>query len=110
MASLSRYEQETIIRFNEEEREAVIFTYNRALQRQLDKLAEDRPGEVSVIYAESEGSGAAAKEYRIHKQWVKVRPPRVLSVEERERLKEHGKTVAAKSLSEYRENMSKLGV
>lgn len=82
MASLSRYEQETVIRFNEEEREAVIFTYNRALQRQMDKLAEERPGEVTLIRAEKEGT-ASAKEYRIHKQWVKVRPSRILSEEEK---------------------------
>ena len=95
MASLSNYERETVIRFNEEEREAVVFTYNRALQRQLDKLAEERPGEVTLIRAEKEGT-ASAKEYRIHKQWVKVRPSRILSEERREQ--------NAEKLRKYRES------
>lgn len=43
--NLSLYEQETIINFNEADSTASVYTHNRALIRQLDKLAEERPGD-----------------------------------------------------------------
>lgn len=86
MASLTNYERETIIRFNEEDREAVIFTYNRTLQRQLDQLTQERPEEITLTHSEQDSATVIAKEYRIPKQWLKVRPSRILSEEEREKI------------------------
>ncbi len=44
--SLSRYEQETIVNFNEEEATAVVYTHNKALARKLVRLA---PGEAGGV-------------------------------------------------------------
>lgn len=35
--NLSKYEQETTINYNNEEKSAVIFTYDKALMRKIDK-------------------------------------------------------------------------
>ena len=45
MARLTRYEQETIINFNEEDATASVYTYNPALRRKLSQLAQERPRE-----------------------------------------------------------------
>ena len=41
--NMARYEQETIISFNEEEKTAGIYTHNKALRQKLAALARDRP-------------------------------------------------------------------
>lgn len=73
---LTRYEQETIINYNEEERTASIYTHNRALRRKLDRLALERPGDCRPGPMTHEGQAA---EYIVPKAWVKVNPPRILS-------------------------------
>ena len=40
---LSKYEQETIISFNAGEKDAVIYTRDPAVMRQLEKLVKDFP-------------------------------------------------------------------
>ena len=45
---LSRYEQETILNFNDKEKTASVYTHNRALQRGLQKLVEERPEECKL--------------------------------------------------------------
>ena len=42
--NMARYEQETIIGFNEEEKTAGIYTHNKVLRQKLEALARDRPG------------------------------------------------------------------
>ena len=98
MAPLTNYERETIIRFNEEEREAVVFTYNRTLQRQLDQLTQERPEEITLTRSEQDSAAVTAKEYRLPKQWLKVRASRVLSEEEREMRIELGRANRAAQL------------
>ena len=41
--NMARYEQETIISFNEEEKTAGIYTHNKVLRQKLAALARDRP-------------------------------------------------------------------
>ena len=43
MANLTKYEQETIINYNNEEKTASIFTYDKSLIRKLDKRLADHP-------------------------------------------------------------------
>lgn len=43
IANRSRLEQETIINFNEEEKVASVYTFNKPLQKRLAKLAEQYP-------------------------------------------------------------------
>lgn len=86
---LSRYEQETIISYNEEEQTASVYTFNGPLRRKLEKLAEERPEECRLQEARSCGS----VEFIVPKKWIKVKPPTVLSLtdEQREELRQRGK-------------------
>lgn len=74
--NLSLYEQETIINFNEADSTASVYTHNRALIRQLDKLAQERPGD---CHREKTSHDGKAVDYIIPKAWVKVKTPRIAS-------------------------------
>ena len=80
---LSRYEQETIISFNEEEPTASVYTHNRALRNRLDKLAQERPTECRLLNTSHDGHAA---DYIIPKGWVRVRASRILSEAQKESL------------------------
>ncbi len=73
---LSREEQETIITYNEAETLAAIYTHNRGLQKQLNRLCSERPADVRLIRTVHDG---AAVEYLVPKTWLKIRPPRTAS-------------------------------
>ena len=74
--NLTKYEQETIINFNEGEAQASVYTYNQALQRKLNRLAQERPADCQLDKAQDYGDAAA---YFIPKRWVKITPPRLLN-------------------------------
>lgn len=80
MSGLSRYEQETIINFNEGEDTASVYTHNKTLLRKLEQLARERPDECRLFKTCRNGQAA---EYYIPKRWLKIRPTRILSEEER---------------------------
>lgn len=85
---LSRYEQETIITYNEEEKTAGVYTHNKALLRRLDKLAQERPDECRLEKVRPDGRAA---DYIIPKAWVRIYPPRVsapLTEEQKQRRRE----------------------
>lgn len=82
--SLTLYEQETIILFNEAEKTASVYTHNRALIRKLEKLAEDRPDDCRLKRKDPENRAA---EYIVPKKWIKINAPRQLSEEEKARLR-----------------------
>lgn len=56
--SLSLYEQETIINYNQEERTAQIFTYSKALMARIEKLRKRLPDEVTLLREEPTGARA----------------------------------------------------
>ena len=85
--SLSRYEKETIINYNETDGPASVYTFNAALQRKLDKLAQTSPNEVKCVNCSPE----KCKEYLVPKNWVKVSPPRKFSDSTREKMAERGR-------------------
>lgn len=76
MARLTKYEQETIINFNEDESAASVYTYNPTLRRKLSQLAQERPQEC-VLDVTQDYSGALV--CTIPKRWVTIKPPRILS-------------------------------
>lgn len=86
----SNDERETIIRFDETQAPATVYTFNPAMIRKIDALTDERPEEVSCIKAESI-NGVEMREYTIPKKWVKVRASRILSEAEREKLAEVGR-------------------
>ena len=64
-------EQETIIRWDNEGKEASVYTYDRKLIRRLGTMTEKYPDE--FIFLEEDPYGAVT--YRIPKKYVTVRPP-----------------------------------
>lgn len=86
--NLTRYEQETIINFNEAETTASVYTHNSTLRRRLEQLAQDRPEDCRFVKASRDGE---AVEYIIPKKWLKVNPPRTaaqLTEEQKQKLRE----------------------
>lgn len=77
VANLTKYEQETIINYNNEEKTASIFTYDKSLIRKLDKRLSEYP-DIKVVRR-----GDDWAEYSLPKQWIKVGFPRQLSDEQR---------------------------
>jgi len=72
---LPKLEQETIITFIEEEKQAYIFTYNKAWQGHLEQKLKLKP-----VYKNSCGG----REYELSKKLIKMpRAPKNLSAEER---------------------------
>ena len=67
---MTRYEQETIILFNEEEKTAEVYTHNRKLIRTLDKLCEEFPDKFKEIMKDEK-----SKTYIVPKQNISVRKP-----------------------------------
>ena len=74
--NMARYEQETIINFNEEEKTAGIYTHNKILRQKLAALARDRPEDCRLVKASRSGR---VVDYTIPKSWIKIVPNRVLS-------------------------------
>ncbi len=83
---LTRYEMETIIVFNEEEKTASVSTFNKRIKRILDKCVEENNSDVSV----NENG-----DYTLPKSWIKIRPPRKMTEAQKEELRERGKRLFA---------------
>lgn len=82
--SLSLYEQETIISYNQGEAEATIFTYSKSLMPRVEKLRKRLPDEVALLREEKTG----AREYRVPKSCIDIKIPPKYSPEELERKRE----------------------
>ena len=79
--SLSKYEKETLISFNEDEGTADIQTYNGSLKRKLLSLCESRPDEAKQIRTDQHGG----MYFTVPKKWVKVNATKILSAKVREK-------------------------
>ena len=77
---LAKYEMETIYNYNQAEPLASCYTMDRALIRRLDALAEKHK-EIIVVRADE-----GVREYTFPKKWIKVRAPKELSDEQREKM------------------------
>lgn len=84
MTKLTRYEQETIISFNEQDSEAQIYSYNPKLKRQLEKLHAEHPDEVRNASLTGVSSPEFA-EYIVPKKWIVVRPKRKVHLTEEQK-------------------------
>lgn len=88
--NLTKYEQETIINYNNEEKTASIFTYDKSLIRKLDKrLAE-------MLDMKLIRRGEDFAEYSLPKKWIKVAFPRQYSDEQRAEMAERMKAAREK--------------
>lgn len=83
MTKYSKSELETIITFNEADSTAVVSTRSPYLLHRMEKLADQHPGEVSIVVAPD-----GYREYTFPKKWVRVQRPPRCSEEERRRRSE----------------------
>lgn len=90
---LTKYEQETIVSFNEKEAGASVYTHNRSLRKKLKQLSEERPAECKLERTSHDGQ---AVEYIVPKAWVKIIPSRILSAEQRAAMAERMKSNLAR--------------
>lgn len=88
---LTSLERETIITYNNAEGEASIFTLNQSMRRKVIQLAEEYPDDVKILHQAEDMVDAT-----VPKSWVKIRPPRKLTDEQRKALVERGRALAEK--------------
>lgn len=70
--SLSRYERETIINFNEEESIADVYTHSPALKKRLKMMAAKYPEDVQLIGK----NGFGGITYRVAKRLIHISLPK----------------------------------
>lgn len=81
MGDLSRYEMETVINFNAEEKTATVYTRDKSILRKIDALCARFPDTFKVIAEDS-----ISRTYEVPKRLVKVAAPRVMSEAQKEAL------------------------
>ena len=85
---MTRYEQETIINFNAEEKMATLYTRDPAVMRKVDALVIEYPDTFKCI-SETD----IDKTYEMPKSAVTYRKPRRLSAKQREAAKRRMNTL-----------------
>lgn len=93
---LTKYEQETIINFNEEEEWADIYTHNLKLMERLDMLAREYPDSCKFV----KSRGEECKFYRVDKSLITVRKPYSQARKDRDR----ARAIAAGRLPPWRQS------
>lgn len=83
MTKLTRWEMETTINFNAEEKTAVLYTRDKAVMRRLDKLTADFP-DIYKCVRETD----IDKTYEFPKKYAIPKRPRVLTDEQRDAMRE----------------------
>lgn len=68
---LSRYEQETIVNFNEDDDSADIYTHNSKWKKRLAQLKKEHPAACQFVSKNLEGGVS----YRVDKKLVSLRTP-----------------------------------
>jgi len=77
--SLSGYERVTTFNFNEEDKEASIYTYNKALMTKLDKYCQEFPKLYKLTKTDKYGK-YISKTYSVPKEIISVRFPTALPI------------------------------
>ena len=85
---ITRYEQETIINFNAEEKTAILYTRDPAIMRKVDALVIEYPDTFKCI-----GETDIDKTYEMPKSAVTYRKPRRISDAKREQAREAMKKI-----------------
>ena len=88
------FERETVINYNKEEPMAIVYTVDPSVWRKCERLGLKLK---RIEYAQDKES-VISKEFECPKGWIKIRKPRVLSPEAREKLIERGKLLSQKSI------------
>lgn len=82
MDQLTKYEQETVINYNAGEKNATIYTRDKAVIRKIDTLVIEFPEVYKCINETS-----IDKTYLVPKQYISYRKPRKISEQRREQMK-----------------------
>ena len=85
---LTRYEQETIINFNAEEKTAMVYTRDPTVMRRIDALVIEYPDTFKCI-----GETDIDKTYEMPKSAVTYRKPRRITDERRGQMREFMKNI-----------------
>ena len=85
---LTRYEQETIINFNAEDKTATLYTRDPAVMRKVDTLVIEYPDTFKCI-----GETDIDKTYEMPKSAVTYRKPRRITDERRDQMREFMKNI-----------------
>lgn len=88
---MTQYETETNINYNDEEKIATVYTENKALIRKMDRLLLEYADQIQLTIENEDGKG-----YSIPKKWVKIRPPKKMSEENRQKAAERARAMQAK--------------
>lgn len=86
---------ETIINFNAEEQVASCYTTDKSSIRKWEKLINERPDDVKIVRQYED-----LLEIEVPKKWIKVRPPRQISDEQRAAASERLKAAREKKVFE----------
>lgn len=81
--SLSRYEMETTVNFNAEEKTAQLYTQDKSMIRRMDKMVAEFPDLFKLKYETSVG-----KAYEFPKKYAMPKRPRILTEEQRAQMAE----------------------
>lgn len=81
---LTKYEQETIINFNEDESTAELYTCSSVMMRKLDKLVEVNPEAYQVKSEDFSYGKLVSKTYIFPKGLITLRKPTVLSEDKKQ--------------------------
>lgn len=91
--NLTKYEQETVITYNNGEKIATLYTADPLVMRKLDKLVEKDPDEYKVIKQDD-----CSKTYEFPKKLIGFRVTQRMTPEQREkaiaRLKQFNKNIS----------------
>ena len=85
---LTRYEQETIINFNAEDPDAIVYTRDKTVMRQLDTLVTEYPDIFRCI-----GETDIDKTYSMPKSRISYRKPRKMSEAKRRQARDAMKRI-----------------
>lgn len=99
---LTKIEKETIITYNEEEKDAVVFTYSQKLKNKLQSILGSGNQDIKLVRTDNY-DGVESVEYTVPKKWVKVSKPRKVSDENR---KKHSEIM--RKYQEERKTRSKI--
>ena len=86
---LSRWAQETVVNYNNEEKIATVYTTDPIVIRKLDKLVEKYPNDYKCVKEEHLINTQYAKSYEFSKKLIQFRNPVHLTEEQKEKCRQH---------------------
>lgn len=82
--NLSRYEKETVINFNDEEKKAIVYTCNSKLIEKLISYCDKHKDKFKLICQDK-----ISATFEIDKKLISIRQPRIYTDEQKEKLREN---------------------